>query len=88
MSKTKTSKLAKVEGAQRFAVHQPTAFYFNGRTYDLRTIDTPTMEALANDPRCINVQWADPGLRPKDQRQPMPVPAAPAKAAPAPGEKK
>jgi hypothetical protein len=75
MSETKPpKKLAGVENADRFVTKPGDAYYHNGRTFDLRKIDTATAEALANDPTCRFLQWADPTKRPEGQRQPLPVP--------------
>lgn len=68
--------LARVDRPERFAVTGPNRFYFGNRVHDLRTIDTRTIEALADNPNCVNIQWADPARRPKKQRRPIRVEAA------------
>ncbi len=75
-------KLENVQNPERFVTKPGDAYVHNGRVVDLRKIDTAAAEALANDPICKFLQWADPNKRPKDQRQPMPVPepGKPAKA--------
>jgi len=82
-NKTNTQeKLSKVEGKERFVAGHAKAYYHNGRTIDLRTVDTATAEALANDPKCGFLQWADATKRPAGQVRPKEVlNAAPAKQA-------
>ena len=76
-TKTEEKPLAAVDNAGRF-IHKPgPKYHFKGKTYDLRTIDTQTAEALANDGSCAFLQWKDVGKRPKDQRNPLDVPEGP-----------
>lgn len=66
------TKLSKVDRPERFMTKPGSAYYYRGKTIDLTVIDTATAEALANDPGCMFIQWADPKLRPQHQRSPFP----------------
>lgn len=79
-----TSILAKVTNKDQFVTKAAPKWYFQGRLIDLREIDDATAEALANNPRCGFLQWADENKRPDGQKSPLPgkgkAPAAPAKS--------
>lgn len=82
MSTEQQQPLAKVEQKERFVTKPGLKYAHKGREHDLRTIDTRTAEALAEDPSCKFLQWADGEKRPKGQEAPLPVRAAGQQQAP------
>jgi hypothetical protein len=63
--------LQQIIGHEDFVTKPGVAFFYNGRTYDLRKVDRHTAEALANDPRVSFIQWADEAKRPQGQKSPL-----------------
>lgn len=91
MATEQAQPLALVEQKERFVFKKVGVKYAHkNKHFDLRTIDTATAEALANDPSCRFLQWKDASNRPQGQLAPLDVPDAPtAKAAgPAKDDKK
>lgn len=70
---TDQKNLSNVDRSERFLAKQGPIYLFQGKKMDLRTIDTATAEALANNPGCMFLQWADPAKRPQHQRASFPA---------------
>ena len=81
-------KLENVQNPERFVTKPGDAYVHNGRIVDLRKIDTAAAEALANDPKCKFLQWADASRRPQGQLQPFPAPEPTKPAKPPTGDGK
>lgn len=76
--------MCNVDRPERFQTKPGPIYRYHGRNVDLTSIDTATAEALADDPGCMFVQWADPTRRPKHQRNPFHTEAPTRPAAPMP----
>lgn len=56
-----------------FVTKHARTYFHKTKSYDLTKIDQVTAEALANDPSCRFLQWADGEKRPKNQVAPLPT---------------